>query len=1062
MLTPTFASDSMSILRGINGQFVARLVWLCIAGLSLPAYAQTTTATISGVVVDPNGDAVPRASVTVRNVQTGTRRGTICDEVGRFRVPELPPGEYETAAEQTGFSREVRTGIVLTLNRDAVLRFVLKVGSISDQVVISGDAPPVDTTTAGVSNLIPRSTIDALPLNGRDLFQLTTLDPGVVNVGSLANLQIKAGPGQTKMAINGARVNYNNFLVDGTSVSDFANTTPGSFAGGFTGVEAIREYEILACNYGAEFGGAGGAVISLLTRSGTNQLHGSAFEFIRNSALDARNFFDLSRVPPFKRNQFGGSAGGPLVKDKTFFFAEYEGLRQRLAETTRFTVPTSDARQGIMPGGNIPVSPAMKPYLDLYPLPNAGDIGGGLGFFIRSTTAQTDEDHFTVRVDQQLGAADTAFARYMFDQSQVVLPDHVIQNTENRGRNQYAALGLTHVLSPALAADFRFGFNRSRAFGDVIDQVPIPQNLVWIPGHQRIGDFSLGFGLSPLSDNVFYPRPITLNSFEPVGQLDYTAGAHSIRTGVTVRRIQLNALSSNAPDGAYIFSSYASFLEAKPFLFFAQRPQSDVYRGIRQWVFAAYGEDQWRVSRRLTVTYGLRYETITVPTEVNGKVANFRDILHDKTATVGDPFFVNPSRFDFAPRLGLAWDVSGNGTISVRSGFGVFFAQPYPEAFRYAFTNQPPFFQGGIVLGQVPFPNAFQSLGPDFIGASQIQAYQYKPATTYVMQWNLDVQAQLPRQIVLSAAYVGSRGVHLVTDGNRNTSADFTILPDGEKQYAPGAPVLRNASFAGPIRANQTDSDSFYNALQVSLDRRLAGGLQLHVAYTFSKSIDTASDGVGNFIGQATQFAQDPYNRAAERALSVFDSRHSFSMGIIYELPYRSRSGVQRPLRVAQFLLAGWQLNSILSARTGTPFTPAIGNFNNSNDGNSIDSAERPDYAPGFSGSAVTGDPNHYINTSAYRLAPSGQYGNVGRNTLTGPGLFTVDASLFKDVVRVRERMKIQFRAEAFNVLNRANFALPANTTVVTRGGVVPPNAGVITATATPSRQLQFALKLIF
>jgi hypothetical protein len=1048
------------------GQALSRsiLLLLCLCPLAarVAAGAQTTTATISGVVLDQNGDAVPRANITVRNVQTGIRRAITCDDAGRFRMTELPPGEYETTAEQTGFSREVRTGIVLTLNRDAVLRFVLKVGSITDQVVISGDAPPVDTTTAALSNLIPRSTINDLPLNGRDLFQLTTLDAGVVNVGSLTNLQIKAGPGQTKMAINGARVNYNNFLVDGTSVGDFANTTPGSFAGAFTGVEAIREYEILAGNYSAEFGGAGGAVISLVTQSGTNQVHGSAFEFIRNSALDARNFFDLSRVPPFKRNQFGGSAGGPLIKDKTFFFAEYEGLRQRLAETTRFTVPTLEARDGILPGGNIPVSPAMKPYLDLYPFPNAGDIGGGLGFFIRSTSATTDEDHFTVRVDQEVGGGDTAFARYMFDQSRVVSPDHVIQNTENRGRNQYAALGLTHIFSPRLVGALRFGFNRSRAFGDVIDQVPIPQNLVWIPGHQRLGDFSLGFGLSPLSDNVFYPRPLTLNSFEPVAQLDYTAGAHSIRTGVTGRRIQLNALSSNAPDGAYLFSSYASFLEAKPFLFFAQKPQSDVYRGIRQWVFAAYGEDQWRASRRFTVTYGLRYETITVPTEVNGKVANFRDILHDKTATVGDPFFINPSRLDFAPRLGLAWDVLGDGKMSVRAGYGVYFAQPYPESFRYAFTNQPPFFQGGIVLGQVPFPNAFQSLGPDFIGASQIQAYQYRPATTYVMQWNLGIQAELPRQIVLTAGYVGSRGVHLVTDGNRNTSANFTVLPDGEEQYPPSAPVLRNASFAGPIRANQTDSDSFYNAWQVSLDRRLAAGFQLHVGYTFSKSIDTASDGVGNFIGQATQFAQDPYNRAAERALSVFDCRHSFSTGLIYELPYRYRTGAQGASRVPRFLLAGWQLNSILIARSGTPFTPGIGNFNNSNDGNSIDAAERPDYAPGFSGSAITGNPSHYINTSAYKLAPAGQYGNVGRNTLTGPGLFTVDLSLFKTVVRVRETMKIQFRAEAFNVLNRANFALPANTTVVTRGGVVPPNAGVITATATPSRQLQFALKLNF
>src|SRR5262245_14255288 len=536
-------------VQPVGRRLVAILVWLCMAGMWLTAHGQATAATISGIVVDQNGDAIPRASVTVRNIQTGTRRETICDDAGRFRLPELAPGQYETTAEQKGFSKEVRSGIVLTLGRDAVLRLVLRVGSVSDRIAVSGDAPPVDTTSGAISGLVPRSTINDLPLNGRDLFQLATLEAGVVNVGSLSNLQIKAGPGQTKMAINGARVNFNNFLVDGTSINDFANTTPGSFAGGFTGVEAIGEYEILAGSYGAEFGGAGGAVISLLTRSGTNQVHGSPFELIRNSALDARIFFGLARVPPLKRNQFGGSLGGPVVRDRTFFFAEYEGLRQRLAETTRFSVPTLEARAGVLPSGNIQVSPAMRPYLDLYPLPNGGDIGGGLGFFIRSTTAITDEDHFTIRLDHQFREGDTAFARYMFDQSHVVSPDHVIQNTEDRGRNQYAALGLTHVFSSRFVGDIRFGFNRSRAFGDVIDQVPIPQALVWIPGHTRLGDFSLGFGLSPLSDNVFYPRPLTLNSFEPVAQLDYTRSGHSIRTGLSSHMINLNAVSTNEPYG---------------------------------------------------------------------------------------------------------------------------------------------------------------------------------------------------------------------------------------------------------------------------------------------------------------------------------------------------------------------------------------------------------------------------------------------------------------------------------------------------------------------------------
>src|SRR5262249_19187379 len=414
------------------------------------------------------------------------------------------------------------------------------------------------------------------------------------------------------------------------------------------------------------------------------------------------------------------------------------------------------------------------------------------------------------------------------------------------------------------------------------------------------------------------------------------------------------------------------------------------------------------------------------------------------------------------------WDVFGDGKTSVRGGYGFFFAQLYPESYRFAMSNQAPFFLSGIVLptaaGPPPFPNGYQFLGKDILGVSQTQTIQFKPAHTYVMEWNLSLQRQIAWGFMLSAAYVGARGIHLMTDGNRNTSAAFTILPDGEKQFAP-APAknaVRNTRVSGPIRSYQTNGDSFYHALQVNVERRLANGLQVQMAYTFSHSIDTASDGVGIYSGTYTQFAQDPYNLAAERGPSLFDIRHNFSLSVIYELPYRTRPDAHGAERVANTLLGGWQMNTIFSAHSGTHFSPGIGSFNNSNDGNGADFAERPSYAPGFSGNPVTGNPNHYINTAAFVLAPSGRYGNVGRNTLVGPGYFSTDVSLFKTLFRIRESFKAQFRAEAFNVFNRTNFALPDVTTVVTQGGVVPSNSGVITHTSTPSRQLQFAIKLLF
>ncbi|HXG64598.1 MAG TPA: TonB-dependent receptor [Blastocatellia bacterium] len=1053
--------------------FLVMLLSFLFSPLSL---AQATSGTVLGTVRDDTGAVISGATVTLKHIATGLTRSITTDEDGRYRVLALPLGSYEVKVERAGFNAEVRSGIELTVGREAVVDFALRVGKIEDTVTITGEAPLVETTNPALASLVAERNIRELPLNGRDVFQLTTLQVGVTNTAGITTSfgggAIDTGPGTTKIAVNGARITANNFLLDGTTVNDAFNNTPGSISGGFTGVDMVREFQILTNSYSAEYGGAGGAIINVVSKSGTNDFHGTAFEFHRNDNLDARNFFDPSDVPEFKRNQFGGSLGGPIIENKTFFFTGYEGLRENLGVSRRFAVPTLATRARAVP--------SVRPYVDLYPLPNGEDLGNGTAFFIRSASDRTRDDSFTARIDHELSSKDSLFGRYTFDDSIVEQASEVIQNNVNSGRNQYVTISEDHLFSPRFLNTFRIGFNRSRILGDKPYLVDIPPELEFVPG-QSLGTF---FGISEIASlgtNLFNPRTFAFNHFEVADQVAITRGSHAIKAGFSARRIQLNASSNLILAGVYVYfglppnplfpnglSTLDTFLLGLPAAFQAPAPGSDFYRAIRQSIFGSFIQDDWKISPRLTLNLGLRYEFFTTPTEKNGKVANLRHVT-DPSTTVGEPFFDNPSEKNFAPRIGFAYDVFGNGRTSVRGGYGIFDILILPFNYRFEMSGQPPFASLSLVIGPppaffpAPFPNAYDVITSSAVPQPlSVNSFDFDPKRSYMQQYNLSVQHEVVPTFVVTAAYAGSRGVHLARKNDLNIRTDF-IIRDGRKFFPPLPPDVDvasrrlNPNFAA-IRHIFFDANSNYHALQLRADKRFGRGLDFQASYTWSKSIDDSSGTEAEFANQPPGARlQDPLDTRAERGLSAFDIRHNFVLSATYEFP------VNNSLEGAtDKLLNGWQVTGILNARSGFPFSLVLG-FDRANDGSVDNVAQRPDVVPGRSyESAVTGRPERYVDPTAFDLPAAGTYGNSGRNVLIGPGLATFDLGLFKNTT-FGEKLRVQFRAEAFNLFNRANFALPENLVIFTSEQKdIPGNFARITSTATTSRQVQLGLKFIF
>lgn len=1086
-------------LRGFVGTLLLALVSLA------PVAGQEAGGSIVGTVTDPSGAAVASANVTIKNVATGVERNSVTNSDGLYTAPNLIPGTYEIIITAIGFATATVEDVGLLAGERREVSVVMKLGQVSDKVsVVSSEISDVQLASSEVRGVVDSHTVNELPLNGRDWTSLTLLEPGVAQVRTqkalgVSNDRPNRGLG-TDVTVGGNRPQGNNYQLDGVSINDYSSGAPGSVTGGVLGVDAVQEFSVTTSNAPADYGKTSGGVINAASRSGTNTFHGSAYEFIRNSKLDTRNFFDVAKdssgnliVPPFKRNQFGATAAGPIIRDHTFFFADYEGLRQSLSQTNTITVPSQNAHNGILVSGNVTVDPRVVPYLNLFPFPSSPTTGdtGTFGFVGKQVT---NEDFGTGRIDHRISASDNLFGTYVFDQGQQQNPDaYNFKLIGNQSSRHTAALEESHIFTPALVNTVRFGFNRDAVIAfttlSAINPAAADTSLGFNPG-LPVGIITVGSGVTQFSGGLgaISAYRFHYNSFQAYEDLFWTRNKHTLRFGFDTERIQSNQFTQGAsPNGFYTFGSLANFLEDIPTTFQTLLGTSHTPRDLRQSLFAGYVQDDYKIKPRLTLNLGLRYEMATVPTETAGRLSTLVNFV-DTAPHLGSPYFSNPTLGNFAPRVGFAWDPSGGGKTSVRGAYGLYDVLPLPYEFELLTLLSAPFTEGAstpVVAGDFPsggYAKANQA-------TNLRNAYvEQNPHRSYVEQWTLNVQRELFRNLTLTAGYVGSHGVHLPLHADEINDIQPTLTSAGYLWPGPGVTGTRLfPNLAGQVSTVQWSSSSTYHGLNLSAIKRLSHGVQFQGSYTFSKSIDTGSSGIagdtfGNSVSSLPLF--DPRVR---RGLSDFDVRQVGAINAIWLVPSPTNWST-----TPQWFASGWQIGGIYTVTTGLPFTPTIGGDPLGLKG--ADLYAFPNRVPGCDevNSNFKSDRLHYLNLSCFTLPtapasmsasckpflgattapPAGQVycanllGNAGRNIVTGPGLQDFDFSLFKNnpVHRISETFNVQFRWEVFNLFNHANFNPPgpgARQVFAVSGALN--NAGLLTSpTITTSRQMQFALKFIW
>ncbi len=1067
--------------------FVLTLIATLIA--LLPADAQVTAA-ISGRVEDATGGTVPGAIITVKSIETGATRTTRTDSSGNYAVLLLPLGPQEVKVEKAGFQPIDRTGIDLRVGQNARVNFQLQVGELVSQLTVTEEAPIVNITTSPTSGMVGEQQVKDLPLNGRSFDNLVTLNPGTINY-ALKSAGTSTSNGNT-FSIAGRRPMDNIVLFNGieyTGSSQLADT-PGGASGELLGIDAVREFNLLSDTYPAAYGKRAGGQVSVVTQSGSNVVHGSVFEFLRNSDLDARNFFDQAFVPPFRRNQFGVSLGGPIRKNRLFLFGNYEGFRQALAVSSLSEVPDQYARQGLLPnaaGVYTPVTglnPAMLKYFALWPLANGPELlsnglPSGTALSYNNPRQSIREDFGTTRLDYTLSELDNFTAAYTIDNGNNLTPaaDPLFASYLTLV-SQVASVQETHVFSPRILNTVRAGFSRAAFNFDAPLLTPFPADLSFVTGNGGPGGIVIGGGVTTTgasaitsagpnnAANVWNRR----NLFTWQDDLQITKGMHQLSFGVWFQRVQDNEDTASRALGQASFASLQTFLQGTTTSF--QVVPNPTELAWRSFFGAWYIEDNIRLRRNLTVRIGLRDEFTTGWNEADGRAANYltdsNGVLETLPMVGHSVFTKNNATHLLGPRAGIAWDVFGNGKTAVRAGFGVYYS--LIDDLSFLLNSLPPYngsatFTGSlpslvpVVSGVQPAPQCAPGV-PTPCTTFAPQGVQANAKTPTVNEWNFAVEQQLDRNTALRVAYVGSFGYHglLSIDPNSipaqicanssgctaggNGTTKSTVLEGA--QYIPVG--TRPNSYLGAGFFWYTEGNTSYNSLQIDLSRRLSHGLEFRANYTWSKNLDINSALTG---AQASNQAQMVLNRNDVRldwGPSALNAAQQVSLSARYALPF----GHGR-------LLGGWQLNAITTLLSGFPITPQIGS-NRSGDGDTRN-PDRPSLNPGFNGAIMEGNPNQWFNPNAFILPAAGTYGNAGRGILTGPGLADLDLSLFKDLA-ISERFKLQIRSEFFNALNHANFGTP--NAIVFASGVVSSTAGLITNTATTSRQIQFGMKLVF
>jgi len=1027
---------------------VRRFAFLILVLFAASAAAQDTTGTILGTITDASGAVLPGVTISVKNVDTSQARTIVSDSAGRYRVPLLQPGRYEVTVQLSGFQTMVRSGITVTVGQQAVVDARLSLGNVSESITVEGAAPLVETTNGTISNVVTEQQLASMPLNGRDVTQLVLLQPGVVmSRSSVSGSNVGQG---TKISVAGSRPSQNMFTLDGTAYNDALNNTPASANGVMTGVETIKEFRVITNAMSAEYGRAGGGVFNVVTKSGTNQFAGSAFEFFRDDRLDGKNYFDDEK-PDFRRNQFGGSFGGPVAKNRTFFFGSYEGLREHKGITQVATVLDDNARRGILPGvAAINIPAAILPYISLYPVANgplirtATGAPTGLAQYTGVLNRKSNQDFGMIRLDQTFTANSSIFGRYLYDDSiqdePVNFPEwpNLVANTKH-----LLTVEQRQLFTSALINELRGGFNRSHPLEDVNPLNP-RTDLAFVPG-KGFGELNVT-GLTDIGTDRTNPKRFGQDLYQLTDQLFYVRGRHAMKTGIDWQNFRYDGVSDSRSRGRLRFRSVSDFLNGVTQQFELAKPGSDFERHYRQNLIGAWLQDDIKMSDQVTVNAGLRYEMVTTPHERDGKVSNLRRIM-DPAVAVGDPLFLNPTKTQFAPRLGFAWNVGGRGTTAVRGGYGIFYEEPLFYQYRSPIFRALPFVDRAVIT-RPALPVTLASLASGGVPENELIQYDLDPS--YMQQYNVNVQRQLPWDSAVTVAYMGSRGTQLM--GSADVNLAIPQIVDG-REFFPANPVRRNPNF-GTLRMNFQGFHSQYNGMSLAWVKRQSRGLQFQGSYTFGHSMDNRSGSGGRQEfrnGQARAF--DPYHLDLDWGRSDYDVRHNVVLESSYLLPFTGPRVIE-----------GWQVSAIGTFASGVPFSPVIPG-DSDRDG-STDNVNRPNVVPGVSTEPSGGrTPDHWFNPDAFVFPGLGFRGNAARNSLLGPGLATIDLALVKNQP-LSGRRSVQLRLEVFNLLNRANFDLPFNDpdgeALFDDTGARIPTAGRIFATSTDAREMQIAVRFVF